>query len=346
MDTTTTPKISVIVPVYKVEQYLPKCIDSILAQTFTDFELLLIDDGSPDRSGEICDEYAAKDSRIRVFHKENGGVSSARNMGLDHALGEWIAFVDSDDWVGNSYFQKFIENIGTNNLLIQGFIFYNQEFDKSIIKKKHYSKNLIEGCDIATFISSNEFNGAINSPWIKLFNRSCIVNNHLKFNPQISNGEDYLFVISYFQYIQTIELIDNYEYFVRRNHGGNLSLRVPPFEERKLLFENILHVYERISEKYNYTIENFNKELFGRAILMAESLVYKTTNCIADYEYVSSILKKHKVDGAVYSSNYIIHLSIQTKYYGFMLFKSKSKIVFILCRIIISILARIKQSLI
>ena len=93
------PKVSVIVPVYNVEKLLQRCIDSILAQTFTDFELLLIDDGSKDKSGEICDEYAAKDSRIRVFHKQNGGVSTARNLGIDKAQGEWIYFVDSDDIV-------------------------------------------------------------------------------------------------------------------------------------------------------------------------------------------------------------------------------------------------------
>ena len=91
------PKISVIVPVYNVEKYLRRCIDSILSQTFSDFELLLIDDGSKDKSGEICDEYAAKDARVRVFHKENGGVSSARNLGLDNAKGDWITFSDSDD---------------------------------------------------------------------------------------------------------------------------------------------------------------------------------------------------------------------------------------------------------
>ena len=83
------PQISVIVPVYNTEKYLHRCIDSILSQTFTDFEVLLIDDGSTDSSGEICDEYAAKDSRVRVFHKENGGVSSERNMGLDNAYGEY-----------------------------------------------------------------------------------------------------------------------------------------------------------------------------------------------------------------------------------------------------------------
>src|SRR5690606_22590995 len=91
------PKVSVIIPVYNTENYLRECLDSILAQTFTDFEVLLINDGSTDSSGKICDEYAEKDSRIKVFHKENGGVSSARNLGLDNAKGEWICFVDSDD---------------------------------------------------------------------------------------------------------------------------------------------------------------------------------------------------------------------------------------------------------
>ena len=103
------PKISVIVPVYNVEQYLPRCIDSILNQTFTDFELLLIDDGSTDGSGAICDEYARKDSRIRVFHKENGGVSSARNLGLYNAKGKYIAFIDADDWVESRSLPAFVK---------------------------------------------------------------------------------------------------------------------------------------------------------------------------------------------------------------------------------------------
>lgn len=94
-----SPKISVIVPIYKAEKYLNRCIDSLLAQTFYDFELLLIDDGSPDNSGAICDAYAEQDSRVRVFHKENGGVSSARQYGLDNALGEYIIHADPDDWV-------------------------------------------------------------------------------------------------------------------------------------------------------------------------------------------------------------------------------------------------------
>ena len=110
--------ISIIVPVYNTEKYLDRCIQSILSQTYTDFELLLIDDGSTDSSGVICDKYAEQDSRVRVFHKENGGVSSARNIGLDNANGVWITFCDSDDWV----YPYWLENYGITNNSIYDLI--------------------------------------------------------------------------------------------------------------------------------------------------------------------------------------------------------------------------------
>ena len=115
------PKISVIIPVYNAEKYLYRCIDSVLAQTYQDFELLLIDDGSKDSSGAICDEYAAKDARVRVFHKENGGVSSARNVGLDHARGEWITFVDADDWISMDWLKEMMTH-SDSDLVIADFV--------------------------------------------------------------------------------------------------------------------------------------------------------------------------------------------------------------------------------
>ncbi len=105
------PKISIITPVYNVEDYLPRCIDSIINQTFTDFECLLIDDGSTDNSGVLCDEYAGKDSRIRVFHQKNQGQAAARNYALDIAQGEYIAFIDGDDWVSPEYLNILHQNI-------------------------------------------------------------------------------------------------------------------------------------------------------------------------------------------------------------------------------------------
>lgn len=99
------PLLSIIVPVYDVERYLPKCMDSILAQTFTDFELILVDDGSPDNCPALCDAAAAKDARIRVIHQKNGGLSAARNAGLDAARGAWIGFVDSDDYIAPEMYE-------------------------------------------------------------------------------------------------------------------------------------------------------------------------------------------------------------------------------------------------
>ena len=107
------PKLSVIVPVYNTEKYLRECVDSILAQTFTDFELILVDDGSTDGSGAICDEYAGKDSRIRVIHQENGGATLARRSGVRIAQGEYVAFVDSDDWIAQHIYQNMMEKAET-----------------------------------------------------------------------------------------------------------------------------------------------------------------------------------------------------------------------------------------
>lgn len=108
-------KISVIVPCYKVEGYLPKCVESIMGQTYKDLEIILVDDGSPDSCPQICDEFARKDSRIKVIHKENGGLSSARNAGLDIATGDYIAFVDSDDWLELDMYEVLVSAISETN---------------------------------------------------------------------------------------------------------------------------------------------------------------------------------------------------------------------------------------
>lgn len=106
-----TGVVSVIIPIYKVEQYLRRCIDSIVNQTYTNLEIILVDDGSPDNCSQICDEYAAKDKRIIVIHKENGGLSDARNAGLEICKGEYVSFVDSDDWIANSFVEQLVNAV-------------------------------------------------------------------------------------------------------------------------------------------------------------------------------------------------------------------------------------------
>lgn len=177
---THQPQISVIVPVYKAEKYLRRCVDSILAQTFKDFELLLIDDGSPDNSGLICDEYAKADSRVRVIHKENGGVSSARQTGLDNAKGEYIIHADPDDWVEPDMLQELYEKAHESNADMVICDFYeNSRNEQRYIKQQPSRK------DRSTVLHEllQQLHG---SCWNKLVRRACFMKNDISF-PQIMN---------------------------------------------------------------------------------------------------------------------------------------------------------------
>ena len=141
------PLISVIVPVYKVEPYLHRCVDSILAQTFTDFELILVDDGSPDNCGAICDEYAAKDGRVRVIHQKNGGLSAARNAGIDWAFAnsdsQWLTFIDSDDWVHPCFLEYLYRAVEENQVSVSACGFKRVE-EYEAMESAEYSTRVME----------------------------------------------------------------------------------------------------------------------------------------------------------------------------------------------------------
>ena len=199
--------ISVIVPVYNTVKYLDKCIQSILSQTYTDFELLLIDDGSTDSSGAICDRYAVQDSRVRVFHKENGGVSSARNIGLDNARGEWVAFVDSDDLFTNNALNIFKEHIDAELIITSHSVNVDGKFSECIISDK---KKYILEKDKDDFICRNLNTNIIKTIWAKFFKKDII--SDLRFDKNISCGEDFLFMLSYLLRLKQIFLVDYSSY--------------------------------------------------------------------------------------------------------------------------------------
>ena len=183
------PKISVIVPVYKAENYLYRCIDSILAQTFKDWELLLIDDGSPDNSGEICDEYVRKDTRIRVFHKENGGVSSARQKGLDKAVGEYTIHADPDDWVEPTMLEELYKKAKEDDADMVICDFFSEYKSERIICKQEPKECIAE--TILRQMFSQQLHG---SCWNKLVRRSCYSKFNVKFPKNIIRWED-LYVV-------------------------------------------------------------------------------------------------------------------------------------------------------
>ena len=191
------PLISVIVPVYNAAQYLPRCLDSILGQSFTGFELLLIDDGSTDVSGTICDAYAEKDSRVRVFHKENGGVSSARNWGLNEAEGDWVSFVDADDELLPNGLKVMVYGISDEvDMVMAGYEVCNDNGDKTYSIDYNVSKFLSNEQSVIEMFGPSDYwyQGYI---WNKLFRMSEIGPKSLRFAEDIFFNEDRLFVTQF-----------------------------------------------------------------------------------------------------------------------------------------------------
>ena len=237
-------EISIIVPVYNAQNCLRKCIDSILVQNFTDWELLLIDDGSTDAGGQICEEYAMDDKRIKVFRKENGGVSTARNLGIVNACGTFIAFIDSDDFVGSSYLEELhyhASDLTICGMQVQderGIALYATKFPEVKFERKHninfaymYEKLMLY------------------SPYCKLFRRDIIEAQVLRFPENISWGEDGMFVADYLCCVESIKVIeDNSYYYVKHDREERLSTRI-----REDVVEQIVAAREYCIEKMRET---------------------------------------------------------------------------------------------
>ena len=227
--------ISIIVPVYNVEKYLKRCVDSILAQTYKNLEVVLVNDGSTDNSGVICDEYAKEDTRIKVVHKENGGVSTARNVGLEVATGECIGFIDSDDYIEPTMFETLLSKLEKENadMVICGFrqvqvngvakinkVDHNIDWSKENIIKNYFTQGIIKELMYA--------------PVNKLYKKSLIRN--LRFCEKYRMGEDILFLFQCIEKMNKLAYVDGvfYNYVMREN-----SAMTSPFSQKRL--EYIYH---------------------------------------------------------------------------------------------------------
>jgi len=218
------PFFSIIVPVYNTELYLSQCIDSILSQSFIEFELILVDDGSCDSSGSICDSYKLTDTRIRVFHKDNGGVVSARQLGLENAIGKYVAFIDSDDWVSYEYLQKFYEQIcnGSYDVVICGYkavvdgqqtLFYP---DFCGICDRNRKKDIL----FPKLIQDAYCGHCVQSLCAKVFKRELVYREHSLIDSTIGVGEDGACTIPCLYFAKAIYGIDDCLYYYRRTSNS------------------------------------------------------------------------------------------------------------------------------
>lgn len=215
------PTVSIIVPVYNAENYLHKCIDSLLNQNYTDFELILVNDGSKDNSGKICDEYAEKDNRIKVIHKENGGVSSARNRGLDEACGKYIMFCDSDDYVDNQFCCALV-NLANNDTdcLIMGGVTLLDESENTVellCNEYHYEESVSlsnqEFCELYVKLNTNGSFQLMHMPINKLYSRKIIEENALRFDTSITYNEDIIFNLYYLNKTKNVKIFNKSIYY-------------------------------------------------------------------------------------------------------------------------------------
>lgn len=237
---------SIIIPVYNAESTMHRCLDSLTNQRFSDYEILLINDGSTDNSDAICREYADVNSKICYVSKENGGVSSARNLGLEQAKGEYVLFVDSDDYVSEDYFDVINQELTRHNPDLLMFGYRNV----GGISAERDTGEFYEDDEVgaAKRISFSMRQYLFSSLWSKVFKRKIIEKNGLRFRTDLSIGEDQLFIFSYAMHIQSISSIDALLYNVDVSNENSLSRKVRPY-----LTEQLMEVNRRMHAAYHAT---------------------------------------------------------------------------------------------
>lgn len=230
-----SPKISIIVPVYKVSLYLNQCIQSILAQTYQAIEVILINDGSPDNCGAVCDQYAASNARVRVIHKENAGTSQARNTGLEIATGKYIMFVDGDDWIDPNTCYESIQIAETTGADVVFWSYLREYPDKSLPRKvclteKHTFDK--QGCfelrrrlvgPVGNELAHPENLDNFSTIWGKLYRRDCIQDIRFVDLTKIGTSEDTLFNIQVFANVCHAEFLDKYFYHYRKDNATSCT---------------------------------------------------------------------------------------------------------------------------
>lgn len=314
------PKVSLIVPVSNVERYLPKCISSILSQIYTDFELLLIDDGSTDGSGKLCDLYAQKDVRIKVFHKVNEGASKARNLGIKHATGEYIAFIDSDDWIESNYLDILIkESYNTDIIFFPARMLYEENSETIYIPKVINDKNRenVEDTILYLYKNNQKFQYFVFT-WNKLFKKEIIEKNNIKFNETIVHKEDELFTLEYCRYINNIKTISTpiYNY---RILPTSLTFQKHTSEELLIIAQNIQNETQFYSNSFliNYLHErSFLFQFIGlinccklKKRITIFNLLYN------NYHKNKSFIKEKKLIVSLFRHNRIVSFIFFNVYY-------------------------------
>jgi len=284
------PKISIIVPIYNVEKYLPCCMDSLLNQTLTDIEIILVDDGSPDDCGKICDEYATKDSRVKVIHKKNGGLSDARNIGIDIAIGEYFSFVDSDDWIDINMYETLYNNLVDNNADIACCAFYKSYKHRNIPLNIHENILLLNSEQAIKHSISGKYFTV--SAWGKLYKKYIFDNIRYPYGKLY---EDAFVIIDIFSKADRIVLNTISKYYYRQRKSSIWQSII--FDSKSLHhIEAHDHILNKTIElKYGADLLNLCKvKLLGANMgVLSKMVLCEEVKKIPEYEKIIGMLKKN-----------------------------------------------------
>lgn len=242
-------KISFIIPVYNVEKYLNECVDSILGQLTGDCEIILVDDGSPDGSGAICDKYAAEDSRIKVVHQKNGGLANARNTGLDHAQGEYVAFVDSDDYLDEHCIAEILNWMssgGTDICFMRAMKVFPD--GKQQLLDDEMNPEMLKGSKKSAIKYLSERSKYPGSPCTKLFRRALLEKNHLRFPDDRRVSEDLGFVLQCILNADSYDALPIDYYYYRQAREGSITNNVT--------YKSFLGLRAFVEESTDFLTEN------------------------------------------------------------------------------------------
>lgn len=253
--------ISIIIPVYKAETFFDECVSSILAQSYGDFELILVDDGSPDKCPELCDKWAATDSRIKVIHKPNGGVSSARNSGLEIASGDYICFVDSDDTLPENGLHILMKSIEQRNVEVVFGAFQFQYGDRLLPHASRLPEGEYQFKDVLkNFIDDGTLSGfLLGSTCAALYKREIILKNHLRFVEGLKNNEDGLFNFELALFANSFAVINTPVYNYRQDNAPSKPNRMNENFGEKVF--DILDMKEWPKDKYEYDIQKARRKV-------------------------------------------------------------------------------------
>ena len=249
------PKVSIIIPVYNAMKQLDRCIESVLKQDFTDFELLLIDDGSSDSSGEICDKYATQDSRIRVVHKENTGVSDSRNMGISLATGEFLQFLDSDDWITPEATGLLVRSAQKNDCELVIAEFYRVVGERLARKGGIQEDVIMDREEFALHMMDNPADFYYGVLWNKLYRRDIIVKNGLQMDKDISWCEDFIFNMQYIRYVKKVYALQVPIYYYVRTKGSLVSQGMSiskTIQMKRTVFKCYKEFYKDVFDEEDY----------------------------------------------------------------------------------------------